>query len=200
MGLIDLSALLPDYIHLIMVTIDPTLANSSSTKIITMLNVNKILRIFRLVRHVKGLWILIYILKASLQELFLMIAFLCVGMLFFSSLIYYADDRNTFTSIPHNFWWALITMTTVRYGDMYPVTEQGYVIGSLFALSGLLMIGFSVPILVNIFIMYYQHVQFALEEEQLKRNTSRKRTLMTRVEDIDKKISTKNNNSYCEIE
>ena len=123
MGLIDLSALLPDYIHLIMVTIDPTLANSSSTKIITMLNVNKILRIFRLVRHVKGLWILIYILKASLQELFLMIAFLCVGMLFFSSLIYYADDRNTFTSIPHNFWWALITMTTVRYGDMYPVTE-----------------------------------------------------------------------------
>ena len=73
-------------------------------------------------------------------------------------------------------------------------------IGSLTALSGLLMIGFSVPILVNIFIMYYQHVQFALEEEQLKRNTSRKRTLMTRVEDIDKKISTKNNNSYCEIE
>jgi hypothetical protein len=45
--------------------------------------------------------------------------------------------------------------------------------------------------------LYYQHVQFALEEEKLKRNTSRKRTLMTRVEDIDKEISTKNNNSYC---
>jgi hypothetical protein len=49
------------------------------------------------------------------------------------------------------------------------------------------MIGFSVPILVNNFIMYYQHVQFALEEEKLKRNTSRKRTLMKRIEDIDKK-------------
>jgi hypothetical protein len=35
--------------------------------------------------------------------------------------------------------------------------------------------------------MYYQHVQFALEEEKLKRNTSRKRTLMKRIEDIDKK-------------
>jgi hypothetical protein len=197
MGLIDLFALLPDYIHLIMVTIDPTLVNSSSAKIITILKITRILRIFRLVRHVPGLWILIYTLKASLQELFLMVAFLCVGMLIFSSLIYYADDRKTFTSIPHSFWWALITMTTVGYGDMYPVTEWGYVIGSLTAMSGLLMIGFSVPILVNNFIMYYQHVQFALEEEKLKRNTSRKRTRMTRVEDIDKEISTKNNNSYC---
>ena len=77
------------------------------------------------------------------------------------------------------------------------MTEWGYVIGSLRALSGLLMIGFSGPILVNNFIMYYQHVQFALEEEKLKRNTSRKRTLMKRVEDIDKEISAKNNNSYC---
>jgi hypothetical protein len=177
MGLIDLSALLLDYIHLIMVTIDPTLVNSSSTKNITILKATRILRIFRF-------WILIYTLKASLQELCLMIAFLCVGMLICSSLMYYADDRKTFTSIPHSFWWALITMTTVGYGDMYPMTERGYVIGSLTALSGLLMIGF------------YQHIQFGLEEEQLKRNTSRKWTLMKRVEDIDKEISTKNNNSY----
>jgi voltage-gated potassium channel Kch len=149
------------------------------------------------VRHVPGLWILIYTLKASLQELFSMIAFLCVGMLIFSSLIYYADHRKTFTSIPHSFWWALITMTTVGYGDMYPVTEWGYVIGSLTAMSGLLMIGFSVPILVNSFIMYYQNVQFALVEEKLKRNTPQKRARITRVQDIDKDISTKHNNSYC---
>ena len=80
---------------------------------------------------------------------------------------------------------------------MYPVTEWGYVIGSLTALSGLLMIGFSMTILVNNFIMYYQHILFGLEEEKLKRNTSRKWTLMKRVEDIDKEISAKNNNSYC---
>jgi hypothetical protein len=128
---------------------------------------------------------LIYTLKASHQELFAMIAFLCAGMLIFSSLIYYADHRKTFT------------MTTVGYGDMYPVTEWGYVIGSLTAMSGLLMIGFSVPILVNNCIMYYQNVQFALVEEKLKRNTPQKRARITRVQDIDKDISTKHNNSYC---
>ena len=55
MGLIDLSALLPDYIHLIMVSIDPTLVNSYSTTIITILNATRILRIFQLARHVPGL-------------------------------------------------------------------------------------------------------------------------------------------------
>jgi hypothetical protein len=58
----------------------------------------------------------------------------------FSSLIYYADDRKMLTSIPHSFWWAFITMTTEGYGDMYIVTEWGYVISSQTALSGVLMI------------------------------------------------------------
>jgi hypothetical protein len=53
MGLIDLSALLPDYMHLIMVAIDPTLVNRSSTKIITILKITTILRIFRLERSMR---------------------------------------------------------------------------------------------------------------------------------------------------
>ena len=71
MGLIDLSALLPDYMHLIMVAIDPTLVNSSSTKIITILKITRILRIFRLVRHVLGLWIFdLYIESKSPRTVF----------------------------------------------------------------------------------------------------------------------------------
>lgn len=173
MGFIDLLALIPDYVQLILLAVEPDSVDKEATKIITILKVTRILRIFRLIRHVPGLWILIYTLKASVRELLLMTAFLMVGMLIFSSLIYYADDRSTFTSIPHGFWWALITMTTVGYGDMYPETEWGYVIGSLTALSGLLMIGFSVPILVSNFLMYYKHLEFALQEEKTIRNKNK---------------------------
>ena len=63
-------------------------------------------------RHFPGLWILFYTLKASVKELLLLLLFLCVGMLFFASLIYYSDSRETFTSIPRACWWSIITMTT----------------------------------------------------------------------------------------
>ena len=60
-------------------------------------------------------------------------------------------------------------MTTVGYGDMYPLTGAGYVLGSATAVCGVLMIGFTVPALVNNFIHYYQHVQFALHKEKLRK-------------------------------
>ncbi|XP_060075185.1 potassium voltage-gated channel subfamily C member 1-like [Ylistrum balloti] len=169
MGVIDLLALIPDYIEIIVYSISPELQYDGSVNFISVLRITRVLRIFRLIRHVPGLWILIYTLRASFKELLLMSAFLLVGMLVFSSLIYYVDDRTTFTSIPHAFWWAIVTMTTVGYGDMFPTTNLGYLVGSFCALSGLLMIGFSVPVLVNNFIMYYKHVQFALEEEHNKK-------------------------------
>jgi hypothetical protein len=170
MGVVDILAIIPDYIQYTVYAIHPEMRYEGDIDYIAILRVARVLRIFRLIRHVPGLWILIYTLKSSLKELLLMIVFLIVGMLIFSSLIYFVDDRETFKSIPHSFWWSLITMTTVGYGDMYPVTELGYIVGSFTALSGLLMIGFSVPVLVNNFIMYYKHLEFALNNEEASEN------------------------------
>ncbi|KAK7491093.1 hypothetical protein BaRGS_00017657 [Batillaria attramentaria] len=52
---------------------------------------------------------------------------------------------------------------------MYPVTWPGYVIGSVTAVCGVLIIGFTIPALVNNFILYYQHVQFAIQKEKLRK-------------------------------
>ena len=166
-GVIDVLAILPDYIEMIVYAADPEMVfDSTATNLLAFLKIFRVLRIFRLIRHVPGLWILVYTLKASVGELVLLACFMTLGVLIFSSLIYFVEDRAHFETIPDGFWWALITMTTVGYGDMYPYTTLGKIVGCACALSGLLMIGFSVPALVNNFVLYYKHMQFAIEAER----------------------------------
>lgn len=93
----------------------------------------------------------------------------------FASLVYYAErlqanPRNDFKSIPEGLWWAMITMTTVGYGDMVPRTYAGMVIGALCALSGVLTIALPVPVIVSNFTMFYSHTQ---AREKLPRQRKR---------------------------
>lgn len=57
-------------------------------------------------------------------------------------------------------------MTTVGYGDMYPITTWGYLIGTATGISGVLMIAFTVPVLVNNFILYYNHTRSTMRREK----------------------------------
>lgn len=168
MNIIDLLALVPLYMQLIF--------NSSSNRscymneqfimqIMFILRIVRMFRIFHLVKHYQALQILVYALKASIQELFMLAIFLFIGMLVFASIIYYAElqDMSTpserFHTIPVGFWWALITMTTVGYGDVFPVTPYGYVVGACCAVSGVLMVALTIPVISNNFTLFYTHVR-----------------------------------------
>ncbi|XP_029645925.1 potassium voltage-gated channel protein Shaw-like [Octopus sinensis] len=165
LNMVDLAALLPDFIEIILIKN----INYDFIFYITLLRLIRILRIFRLIRHIPGLWVMMYTLKASLEELMLMCIFLLVGMIIFASLIFFVGE-DRFSNIPMSLWWALITMTTVGYGDMVPSTNLGYVVGSFCALTGLLMIGFTVPIIVNHFVLNYTHMQSATKSEMRQKH------------------------------
>ncbi|CAG2119134.1 unnamed protein product, partial [Medioppia subpectinata] len=122
------------------------------------------MRLFKLTRHSAGLKILIQTFKASAGELILLVFFLVLGIVIFASLVYYAEriqsnPDNDFNSIPLGLWWALVTMTTVGYGDMAPKTYAGMFVGALCALAGVLTIALPVPVIVSNFAMFYSHTQ-----------------------------------------
>ena len=92
----------------------------------------------------------------------------------FASLVYYAEriqanPHNDFNSIPLGLWWALVTMTTVGYGDMAPKTYVGMFVGALCALAGVLTIALPVPVIVANFAMYYSHTQVLKKKKIFKK-------------------------------
>lgn len=160
MNTIDIVSILPYFI-----TIGTDLAQhqgngqqTMSFAILRIIRLVRVFRIFKLSRHSKGLQILGHTLRASMRELALLIFFLVIGVILFSSAVYFAevDEPSTqFTSIPDAFWWAVVTMTTVGYGDMKPITVGGKIVGSLCAIAGVLTIALPVPVIVSNFNYFY---------------------------------------------
>ncbi|XP_054724733.1 potassium voltage-gated channel protein Shaw-like [Uloborus diversus] len=160
-NIIDFTATLSFYIDLAMQRFASHLENAD---ILEFFSIIRIMRLFKLTRHSAGLKILIQTFKASAGELILLVFFLILGIVIFASLIYYAEriqanPNNDFTSIPLGLWWALVTMTTVGYGDMVPKTYAGMFVGALCALAGVLTIALPVPVIVSNFAMFYSHTQ-----------------------------------------
>jgi len=112
MNLVDLIAIAPYFINFGYRKGE----KGMSLAILRVIRLVRVFRIFKLSRHSKGLQILGRTLKASMRELGLLIFFLFIGVVLFSSAVYFAEldsDASHFKSIPEAFWWAVVTMTTV---------------------------------------------------------------------------------------
>ena len=160
MNVIDLLGIVPYFISL-------GLSNMKSSgeyqdemrRIAQVFRIMRILRIFRLGRHITGLQTLGATLKASYKELGLLALVVIMGMLIFSGLTFVVEkDANPdeFISMPAALYWAIITMTSVGYGDITPKTWFGKMVGATCAICGVLIISLPIPIIVNTFNKLYE--------------------------------------------
>ncbi|XP_051925896.1 potassium voltage-gated channel subfamily G member 2 [Hippocampus zosterae] len=174
LNVIDVVALLPYYITLIVDSLSAGgkpagSGNNYLEKVGLVLRVLRALRIFyvmRLARHSLGLQTLGLTVRRCTREFGLLLLFLCVAMALFSPLVFLAESelgaKQEFTSIPGSYWWAVISMTTVGYGDMVPRSIPGQVVALSSILSGILLMAFPVTSIFHTFSRSYVE----LKEEQ----------------------------------
>lgn len=139
------------------------------------LNMVRIFLFIRFERTFQAFRVLLLALRASVKELCLMFLGFAVLTLFFSSVIFYLEIYgDTFYNIFICMWWAIITMTTVGYGDVSPTTTAGYIIGVLCATSGILLISMPVAVIASNFSSYYLvHHDITMHKESVARGAKK---------------------------
>lgn len=130
-GIIDLLAILPSYLEFL-------LPNWHMLMIIRSFRLLRIFRIFRMVRFLDESRYMIFALLRSFNKIMVFLMFIVLLTVFLGSLMYVLEyDHNPgFHSIPQSIYWAIVTITTVGYGDVAPVTPVGKIIASFIMILG----------------------------------------------------------------
>lgn len=167
MNYIDMVSILPFYVDL--------MAGGSETdlSVLRVLRLGRSLRLMKLSRYSRGIRLVTNAMEQSLDALQLFFFLLSIVMVVCSSAIYYTErgeyneasgywervDPMTdtkgispFQSIPQSFWWCIVTLTTVGYGDAYPITYAGQLVGTITMLLGLIMLALPLSIIGTNFI------------------------------------------------
>jgi len=129
-GIVDVLAIVPTYLSVI-------LPGSQSLLVIRALRLLRIFRVFKLARYLVEANVLILALRASVPKVIVFVGTVLVLVVINGSAMYLIEgSENGFTSIPRSMYWAVVTMTTVGYGDIAPQTVAGQFLAALTMLMG----------------------------------------------------------------
>ncbi|WP_285906290.1 ion transporter [Pseudodesulfovibrio pelocollis] len=135
--LVDLLAILPFYLPLLL---------PANLVFLRALRLMRLMRVLKLGRYSEAIQIFCKVVMRKKEQLVVACIAVLILLIISSSLMYYFENDaqpDAFSSIPQSMWWAIVTMTTVGYGDVYPITGMGRLLASVIALLGIAM--FAVP-------------------------------------------------------
>ncbi len=129
-GIIDLLGILPTYLSLFV-------ADAQYMLVIRILRVLRVFRVLRMVRYVGEAEMLMHALVASRRKITVFITTVITLVVIFGSFMYLIEgEEHGFTSIPRSIYWAVITLTTVGYGDLVPQTPLGQALATVIMIFG----------------------------------------------------------------
>jgi voltage-gated potassium channel len=143
MALIDLLAILPFYLPMLL---------PLDLRFVRSLRLFRLFRLFKMARYSESLRTVLNVTRSRKEELAISLFVVIVLLVFASSFIYYAEHEaqpEAFPSIPASMWWGVTTLTTVGYGDVYPITYVGRIFGAIIAILGIGMFALPTGILAS---------------------------------------------------
>uniref|UniRef100_A0A8C6U1A8 Potassium channel, subfamily V, member 2a n=1 Tax=Neogobius melanostomus TaxID=47308 RepID=A0A8C6U1A8_9GOBI len=163
---VDLIAILPHYLQMVLEGFQYEDIHLDSEDIETVgvgqvLRIMRLMRIFRilkLARHSTGLRAFGFTLRQCYQQVGCLLLFIAMAIFMFSAMVFTVehDMSNTnFTSMPHAWWWAAASISTVGYGDMFPETNLGRIFAFGCISFGIILNGMPISIVYNKFSDYY---------------------------------------------
>lgn len=152
-ALIDLFAILPAFIPFI-IPVD--------LRFLRILRLIRLVRVFKLARYSDEMALFFRVLNRKKDLLFILVSFVAVLVVISSCFLYYAEhdvQPEKFASIPDTMWWSIATLTTVGYGDVYPVTPVGKFFAALTAIFGIGLFALPAGILASGFVEELQRAR-----------------------------------------
>jgi voltage-gated potassium channel len=129
MSLVDLTAILPFYLPFVVVDL----------RFVRILRLFRLVRIAKITRYSSSLRLIFRVLASRKEELAMVVVVMMMVLVISSCLMYYCENSaqpKVFSSIPAAMWWSISTLTTVSYGDAYPITVAGKILSSIIAVIG----------------------------------------------------------------
>jgi len=145
--LLDLIVILPFYISL-----------NNNLVFLRIFRFSRIFRIFKLTKYSNTVKNLVNSANNKKEELTIVAVFFILTVIITSSLMYFTEGNHqeSFSSIPKAMWWAIITFTSVGYGDVTPITNMGKFIAAITAVLGVIMHGLLASVFISVFLDSFQ--------------------------------------------